>query len=39
MLGSLGAFEYAYNKISELMPGFLAELEGIWPGEDEPASG
>ena len=39
MLGSLGAFEYAYNKISELMPGFLAELEGIWPSEDEPASG
>jgi hypothetical protein len=30
MLGSLGAFEYAYNRISELMPAFLAELESIW---------
>lgn len=31
MLGSLGAFEYAYNRISDLMPPFLAELESIWP--------
>ena len=29
--GSLGAFEYAYNRISDLMPVFLAELESIWP--------
>jgi len=39
MLGSLGAFEYAYNRISELMPAFLAELESIWPDDaDEPNS-
>ena len=31
ILGSLGAFEYAYNRITELMPDFLAELESIWP--------
>ena len=31
MLGSLGVFEYAYNRISDLMPSFLAELESIWP--------
>lgn len=36
MLGSLGAFEYAYNKISDLMPAFLGELESIWP--DDAAS-
>lgn len=35
LLGSLGAFEYAYNQISEEMPAFLAELESIWP--DDPA--
>ncbi|WP_428484056.1 hypothetical protein [Rhodopila sp.] len=29
MLGSLDAFEYAYNRISDLMPAFLAELESI----------
>ena len=29
MLGSLGAFEYAYNRISDVMPAFLAELESI----------
>jgi hypothetical protein len=34
LLGSLGGFEYAYNRISDLMPAFLAELESIWP--DEP---
>lgn len=33
MLGSLGAFEFAYTRISELMPAFLAELEGIWPSD------
>lgn len=31
LLGSLGAFEYAYNKISDAMPKFLAELESLWP--------
>ncbi len=37
MLGSLGAFEYAYNQISELMPAFLAELESIWSDDaDKP---
>ena len=30
ILGSLGAFEYAYNRIADLMPAFLAELESIW---------
>lgn len=30
MLGSLGAFEFAYNRISDLMPAFLTELESIW---------
>jgi hypothetical protein len=34
MLGSLGAFEYAYNRISDLMPPFLAELESIWVADD-----
>ena len=33
MLGSLGAFEYAYNRISNLIPAFLAELENIWPDD------
>ena len=28
------AFEYAYNRISNLMPAFLAELESI--GSDDP---
>ena len=36
MLGSLGAFDYAYNKISGLMPAFLGELESIW--SDDAAS-
>jgi hypothetical protein len=31
ILGSLGAFEYAYNRISDLMPAFLAELKSIKP--------
>ena len=31
LVGSLGLFEYAYNKISDGMPAFLAELEQIWP--------
>jgi hypothetical protein len=29
LLGALGAYEYAYNKISDEMPGFLAELESL----------
>jgi hypothetical protein len=29
MLGSLGAFEFSYNRISDLLPAFLAELESI----------
>jgi hypothetical protein len=29
ILRSLGAFEYAYNRISDVMPAFLAELESI----------
>jgi hypothetical protein len=32
LLGSLGGFEYAYNRISDLMPAFLAEV-GIWPDD------
>jgi hypothetical protein len=37
MLGSPGAFEYAYNQISNLMPAFLAELESIWSDDaDKP---
>ena len=31
LVGSLGLFDYAYNKISEDMTAFLAELEQIWP--------
>jgi hypothetical protein len=41
MLGSLDAFEHAYNRISDLMPTFLAELESIWSDdadESNPAS-
>ena len=30
MLISLGVFEYAYNRIADLMPAFLAERESIW---------
>jgi len=29
LLGSLGCFEYAYNRISAVMPRFLDGLEGI----------
>jgi hypothetical protein len=29
MLGSLGVFEFSYNRISDLMPTFLAELESF----------
>ena len=33
LLGALGLFEFAYNSISDAMPGFLADLESIWPKE------
>lgn len=33
LLDALGLFEFSYNRISEAMPGFLAELESIWPEE------
>jgi hypothetical protein len=37
ILGSLGAFEYAYNRITNLMPAFLAELDSIWSDDgDKP---
>jgi hypothetical protein len=31
LVGALGLFEFAYNKISDVLPAFLAELESIWP--------
>ena len=31
LLGALGLFEFAYNRISDAMPDFLRELESIWP--------
>lgn len=34
LLGGLSLFELAYQRISNAMPGFLAELERIWP-EDQ----
>ena len=37
LLGALSLFELAYNRISDAMPGFLAELESIWP-EDQAAT-
>jgi hypothetical protein len=33
LLGALGLFELAYNRISDGMPQFLAELDRIWPEE------
>ena len=33
LLGALELFEFAYNRISDAMPEFLAELESIWPEE------
>ena len=33
LLGALSLFDLAYNHISDAMPGFLAELESIWPKE------
>jgi len=37
----LGCFEYAYNKISDMVPAFLGELESLWAdekeGDDDPA--
>lgn len=38
LLGSLGGFEHAYNRISDLMPAYIAELESIWPEDEEPAA-
>lgn len=37
LLGALGLFEYAYNRISDEMPGFLSELSSIWPEEQDDA--
>ena len=31
LLGALELFKLAYNRISDGMPEFLAELESIWP--------
>ena len=39
LVGSLMLFEYAYNKISEAMPAFLAELEPIWPEDQGSEAG
>jgi hypothetical protein len=33
LLGALGLFELAYNRISDAMPGFLAELPSMWSAE------
>jgi hypothetical protein len=39
LLGALELFEFAYNRISDGMPEFLAELESIWPeAENKPTS-
>jgi hypothetical protein len=34
LIGGLLAFEDAYNKIADVMPAFLDELEKIWPDEN-----
>jgi hypothetical protein len=34
MLGALELFDHAYNRISDVMPAFLGELEPISPGGD-----
>jgi hypothetical protein len=34
LAGGLMTFEYAYNKISDEMPAFIAELEKLWPDEN-----
>jgi hypothetical protein len=33
LVGALGLFELAYDRISDGLPGFLAELESLWPEE------
>lgn len=33
LLGALDLFELAYNRISDAMPEFLAELQSIWSDE------
>lgn len=38
LLGALGLFEFAYNKISDVMPAFLAELESLWPADKPKGS-
>jgi hypothetical protein len=35
LVGGLMAFEDAYNKVADVMPVWVAELEKIWPDEDE----
>jgi hypothetical protein len=35
LLGALGLFEFAYNRISDAMPQFLSELESFWPEDKE----
>lgn len=37
LLGALGSFEFAYNRISDAMPGFLAEFDKFWPEEKPEA--
>ena len=35
LLGSLGAFEYAYNRISDTMVVYISELESFWLESDQ----
>lgn len=40
LLGALGLFEHAYNRVSDTMPNFLSELESLWPkGGKNPTEG
>jgi len=39
MLGSIGLFEHAYNRISDAMPAFITELDKIWPDGIEDTKG
>ena len=36
LLGALDVFEFAYNRISDVLPEFLAELNSIWPNGRMP---
>ncbi|OAI25188.1 hypothetical protein A1351_16665 [Methylosinus sp. R-45379] len=38
VLGSLGVFEYAYNRISDIMPTFIGELDGIWSNDEDQSA-